>query len=114
MTNFADILKRAFCSKTMCTLQKQPVWSALKVLAKSLKIVLRKIYFIVNFVYQNSMKQFLQLFNQNFAYTHFNSNTDASVLPAIFFFFFFDHLFLRSPGHHDRLTHDGYFKDCHL
>ena len=59
------------------------------------------------------MKQFLQLFNQNFAYTHFNSNTDVSVLP-VFFFFFYDHSFLRSPGHYDRLTHDGYFKDCHL
>ena len=58
MRNFAGIFRDMhFCMKQYIDFQKQSVVGALKMLAKCFKTVLDEICFIVNLIYQNSIKK---------------------------------------------------------
>ena len=57
MTNFADIFRNVhFFMKQYIDFQKQSVSDALNVLAKSLRTVFNEDHFIVNLLYQISIK----------------------------------------------------------
>ena len=59
MTKFTDISRNMhFLGKTMYRLPGKSVGDALKVLVKYLKTTFHEVYFIVNLLYQNSIKQY--------------------------------------------------------
>ena len=64
MTNFADIVRNVhFFVKKYIDCQKQPAGCALKVLTKSLKTVFDKDHFVVNLLYQVSIKNVKMTWN---------------------------------------------------